>query len=201
MRGAVLAGGMASRFGGQPKGLQEVGGERILDRVVNAVQAATNEPPILIANAVDAHEWRPDLHVMRDAIRECGSLGGIYTAVIAAEGPVLVVAWDMPFVPSALLEDLVKGAGEYDAFLPASAEAGRQTEPLCGVYAPSCAKAIRVRIADEDLQASGFYDSIRLGVLPQSAVAQHGEPERLFFNVNTPDDLTKAEELWRSQQA
>src|SRR6266566_84376 len=61
MRGAILAGGAASRYGGAPKGLVTVAGRRILDRVVDAVQAVTGALPLLIANAPGASAWRPDL--------------------------------------------------------------------------------------------------------------------------------------------
>ena len=61
MRGAVLAGGAATRFDGRPKGLLEVGGRRVLDRVVDVLSAALATPPLLIANASDAPSWRPDL--------------------------------------------------------------------------------------------------------------------------------------------
>ncbi|MDQ5839789.1 MAG: NTP transferase domain-containing protein, partial [Chloroflexota bacterium] len=37
VRGAILAGGGATRFGGKPKGLELVGGERILDRLVRVM--------------------------------------------------------------------------------------------------------------------------------------------------------------------
>src|SRR6266571_635356 len=107
MRGAVLAGGAASRYGGQPKGLFTVGGRRILDRVADTVAAATGGPPLLIANAPDGPSWRPDLHTIPDARPGLGSLGGVYTAVAANVEPVLCVAWDMPFVTAALLRALV----------------------------------------------------------------------------------------------
>ena len=98
MRGAVLAGGAASRYGGRPKGLLEVGGRRILDRVVDSVAAAVGSPPLLVANAPDAATWSPGLHCVPDVRTGAGSLGGIYTAVCGGAGPVLCVAWDMPFV-------------------------------------------------------------------------------------------------------
>ncbi len=196
MRGAVLAGGAASRFEGRPKGLERIGGERILDRVVQVVQSTTGEAPLLIANAEEASTWRNDLQVVEDPIRECGSLGGIYTAVTAAEGPVLLVAWDMPFIPVTLLAALVKGAEAYDVFLPESG-GRRGVEPLCGVYGPQCAPAIRERIHNEDYRAIGFHEAVRAGTLTRAEVEQHGDPGVMFFNVNTGDDLTKAEELWR----
>src|SRR5438105_11338971 len=134
MRGAVLAGGAASRYGGAPKGLLEVGGRRILDRVIDSVATVTGSLPLLVANAPDASSWRPDLKTIPDKRPGFGSLGGIYTAVAAGSQPVLCVAWDMPFVSTELLRALVAGAGagRFDAFLPESS-GRRGLEPLCAV--------------------------------------------------------------------
>ena len=199
MRGAILAGGNASRFGGEPKGLAKVGGERILDRVVNALRSATGQAPLLVANAENANDWRPDLEVIPDAIRDCGSLGGIYTALIAGDGPVLVVAWDMPFLSDDLLAELARRSVGFDVFLPVSTSAKDGLEPLCGVYTPACIDHIRKQIADEDLRASGFLDAVSLGKLPEGDVARFGEMDMLFFNVNTQSDLERAQDLWRSR--
>ncbi|HXF94667.1 MAG TPA: molybdenum cofactor guanylyltransferase [Gemmatimonadales bacterium] len=196
MRGAVLAGGAARRYGGHPKGLAEVGGRRILDRVVEAVAAVTGESPLLVANAPDAPTWRPDLRTVPDARPGTGSLGGIYTAVAAGAGPVLCVAWDMPFVAPPLLAALVEGATGYDAFLPES-DSRRGLEPLCAVYGPACRAAIERQFARGDLRAIGFHDAVRVGTLSLDEVRRFGDPEILFFNVNTPEDLARAEELWR----
>jgi molybdopterin-guanine dinucleotide biosynthesis protein A len=198
MRGAVLAGGAASRYGGAPKGLVAVAGRRILDRVVDGVQAVTGARPLLIANAPGAAAWRPDLNTIPDARPGCGSLGGIYTAVTAAPEPVLCVAWDMPFVPETLLRALVDGAtaGNYDAFLPESS-GRRGLEPLCAVYGPACGPAIERRLETGDLKAVSFHADVRVGILSLAQVRAFGDPAELFFNVNTPDDLERAEALWR----
>src|SRR5258706_2770446 len=142
MRGAVLAGGAARRYGGRRKGLLDVGGRRILDRVVEAVAAVTGAPPLLVANAVDAATWRPDLTTIPDARPNCGSLGGIYTAVAADPGAVLCVAWDMPFVDEGLLRALTTGSAGWDAFLPES-DGRRGVEPLCAVDGAACRRAIQ----------------------------------------------------------
>jgi len=198
MRGAILAGGAASRYGGAPKGLVTVAGRRILDRVVDAVQAVTGALPLLIANAPGASAWRPDLQTIPDARPGCGSLGGIYTAVSAAPEPVLCVAWDMPFVPERLLRALIDGmaAGDYDAFLPESS-GRRGLEPLCAVYGPACGPAIARRLERGDLKAISFHPDVRVGILSLAQVRAFGDPDELFFNVNTPDDLERAEALWQ----
>ncbi|HYK81765.1 MAG TPA: molybdenum cofactor guanylyltransferase [Gemmatimonadales bacterium] len=198
MRGAVLAGGAARRYGGRPKGLVEVGGRRILDCVVDAVRLVTGTPPLLIANAPEGATWRPDLHTVADARPGCGSLGGIYTAVVAGAGPVLCVAWDMPFVASELLRALVDGSAGYDAFLPES-DGRRGVEPLCAVYGPACGPAIERQLGRGDLQAIGFHAEVRVGTLSLDRVRAFGDPAVLFFNVNTPADLERAEAVWRQR--
>jgi len=200
LRGAVLAGGAASRYGGIPKGLLEVGGRRIFDRVVDTMTAVLNEVPLLIANASDAATWRPELHTLADARPGFGTLGGIYTAVTAGEGPVLCVAWDMPFLTGPLLRSLIDlfEGGDYDAVLPESS-GRRGLEPLCAVYAPACAPAIEKRLTAGDLRAISFHPDVRVGILSLARVREFGDPAQLFFNVNAPADLERAEAMWQQR--
>ena len=199
MRSAILAGGTASRFDGTPKGLEQIGGDRILDRLVQSLRNATGLLPLLIANSPDAAEWRPDLKVVGDAIRNCGSLGGLYTALTIDEGPVLIAAWDMPFVPTEIFEALISRFEGHDACVPESGGPDLGLEPLCAVYGPKCVDPVRKQLVDEDFRMSGFFDSVDIARLPLDEVARHGDPDILFFNVNTPEDLNKAQEHWRSQ--
>jgi len=192
----VVAGGAASRYGGRPKGLFEVGGRRILDRVVESLQLATGEPPTIIANASDAAAWRPDLRVVPDVLPDQGSLGGILTAVERL-GPALCVAWDMPFVPAGLLAALAALLEEADAALPES-DSRRGVEPLCAAYGAACGPAIRAALARGDGRAIGFHGDVRVARLRREDVLQYGDPDVLFFNVNTADDLARAERLCRS---
>jgi len=194
--GAVLAGGAASRFRGRPKGLERVGGQRILDYVVSNLRQATGELPLLVANAADAETWYPGLTVVRDVLPQRGSLGGIYTAVTVTQGPVLLVAWDMPFVPVPLLQALIEGSNGYDAFLPESG-GKRGVEPLCAVYGPACGPAIRERLEQEDYRAIGFHDAVRVGTLALEEVGRYGDPTLLFYNVNTAEELAEAEAMWQ----
>jgi len=196
VRGAILAGGGATRFGGRPKGLEMVGGERILDRVAEVLAAALGTPPILVANAATAGSWRPDLRVVTDVRPGLGALGGIYTAVLAAPAPVVCVAWDMPFVTPALVRRLADGLAAADAVLPASG-GPREAEPLCAGYGPACGDAIASSLDAGDLRAVAFHARIGVDILPLTEVARCGDPAALFFNVNTAEDLARADELWR----
>ena len=196
VRGAILAGGGATRFEGKPKGLELVGGERILDRLVRVMEEALGEPPLLVANAPDAATWRPDLRTVSDVRPGVGALGGIFTAVMAAPAPVVCVAWDMPFVAEPLIRALAQGLKDHDALLPES-EGRRGVEPLCAGYGPACGPAISASLDEGDLQAIGFHRRIRAGTLSLHQVQALADPDLVFFNVNTADDLARADELWR----
>ena len=195
----MIAGGLASRYGGTPKGLLEVGGRRILDRVVDALTGALGTPPALVANSPDAPAWVPGLAVHADAVPGAGSLGGVLTAVETL-GAVVCVAWDMPFVPAALLRELAAGLSAADVVIPESGSR-RGLEPLCAAYGPACGPAIRAALSRGDQRAIGFHRDVRVSRLPAGAVLKYGDPDVLFFNVNTPDDLQHAEELCRTRDS
>jgi molybdopterin-guanine dinucleotide biosynthesis protein A len=188
--GVILAGGGATRFGGAPKGLQLVEGRRIIDRVADVLRAVTDEL-LLVANHPEAASWLPGVRTAPDVRLGEGALGGIHAALSHAHGqPTLVVAWDMPFASEGVLRAL-RATGErgFDAVVPESETSGRGVEPLCAWYAPSCLPAIERRLDAGDRRVVGFFDAVRLHRLPLAEVSQWGDPARIFFNVNTPDDL------------
>lgn len=196
MQGAILAGGGATRYGGRPKGLERVGGQAILDRLVAAFTEALGAEPLLVANANDAPSWRPGLRVVRDVRPGLGALGGLFTAVTAAPAPVVVAAWDMPFVPAALLRRLADGLAGHDCVLPSSG-GPRGLEPMCAAYGPGCAGPMAEALDRGDLRAIAFHPRVNVGILTGAEVAAYGDPADLFFNVNTPDDLASAELTWQ----
>jgi molybdenum cofactor guanylyltransferase len=196
VRGVILAGGGATRFGGSPKGLEPVGGVRILDRLVRALTDATGTLPLLVANAPEAPTWHPGLPVVPDIIPGLGALGGLLTAVEAGPAPVVVVAWDMPFVPSGLLRALAKGLHQADVCLPAS-PGPRGVEPMCAAYGPGSAAAIRAALDRGERQAIAFHSATKVSILSAELVRSFGDPAFMFYNVNTSDDLAEAERLWQ----
>lgn len=191
--GVILAGGRATRYGGTAKGLERVAGRRIIDRVADALRAVCDDL-LLVANDPDASSWLPGVRCAPDVLPGLGSLGGIHAALAHARGPVLVVAWDMPFVTAPLLADLraLGTAPGVDAAVPES-DSKRGVEPMCAYYGAACLAPIERRLAEGDRRVIAFYGDVRVALLGVEAVARHGDPARLFMNVNTPDDLALAE--------
>lgn len=189
--GAILAGGRALRFGGLPKGLERVGGRRVIDRVAATLAAAADDL-LLIANDPSAASWLPGVRVAADVLPGNGALGGIHAALTRAERPVLVVAWDMPFVSAPLLAALRALGRSADVAVPES-DSQRGVEPLCAYYDPACIGPIERRLDAGDRRVVGFYDDVRVMRLSNADVRRFGDPAVLFMNVNSPDELVLAE--------
>jgi molybdopterin-guanine dinucleotide biosynthesis protein A len=188
----IVAGGNATRLGGVAKGLLDVGGLRIIDRVAAGMSPVTNE--ILIAtNAPDASTWLPEVRIVNDILTGGGAAAGIHAALRATGGPILVVGWDMPFVVSPVLELIVERAntGRWDAVVPAGAPAAG-LEPLCAWYSVAAADAIERRWAQGERSLHDLLTGIRTCIVPTEAMATIAPVERLFHNVNTPADLAAA---------
>lgn len=179
-----------------------MGGRRVIDRVADALFAATGATPFVVANDPEAGKWLPGSEVVPDVLPDLGSLGGILTAVETVRriggraAGVLCVAWDMPFVSAGLLRELAAMLDNADAAL-AESDSRRGVEPLCAAYGPACAPAIRAAVARGDQRAIAFHEDVRVARLPRERVLQYGDPGVLFFNVNTPEDLSRAESLCR----
>jgi len=160
---------------------------RILDALVSTFREALGSDPVLIANDPDAAEWHPGLQVFSDIRQGVGALGGLHTAVV--EGP-----------PAGFIAHLAAQVELWDAVLPAS-EGRRGVEPLCAAYGPACRIPMEEAIDRDDLRAIAFHDTVKTCILPLEDVAGFGDPEVMFFNVNTKEDLKRADELWRQQES
>lgn len=191
----LLAGGGSTRYG-SPKALAVVAGRSILERGLDTLDAVAG-PAVIVANdpepyAVAGREIRPDVRP------GTGVLGGILTALEwAAElgrDAAVVLACDMPFVPPGLLRRLVRDAGARRVSLPES-DGPRGMEPLCAVYGVECADAIARALDRGERAIVSFFSNVDVRRLPLAEVRRFGHPERLFFNVNRPEERRRAEEL------
>jgi molybdopterin-guanine dinucleotide biosynthesis protein A len=97
----------------------------------------------------------------------------------------------MPFVPAGLIEALARGLASADVVIPASG-GRRGVEPLCAGYGPASGPAMAAAIDRGDLRAIAFHEAVRVRVLPEAELRVFGDPATMFFNVNTPDDLVRA---------
>jgi molybdopterin-guanine dinucleotide biosynthesis protein A len=199
LTGVILAGGRATRFGGNPKGLAVVGSARILDRVAGALAEVT-AGLLMIAHASDADRWLPGVAVAGDLYPGCGALGGLHAALAHAARAragtdVLVVAWDMPFVTASLLRALIQARHDAaaDAVLPVHPDG--HDEPLCALYAARCTAVAERLLQQGERRARALADAVDARRLPPAVLAPVGDPRTLLLSVNAPADLAHARAL------
>lgn len=189
--GVIQAGGRSRRMGGRPKALLELGGRRIIERVLRAIEPAVEEV-IVVTNTPELYGFL-GLPMVPDAFPEGGALGGIFTGLRAAPGEAaLTVACDMPFLRTEVARLVAARAGEADVVIP---RVGGQLETLHAVYRKSCLGPMEERLRAGQLKIVSFFDAVRVLEIPEAELASFGDPAVLFMNVNTPEELARAQAL------
>ena len=191
----VLAGGKGRRLG-KDKLQEVVGGRPLLQRVIDSLSPISERILVVTAQgqrlpAIQAKQSKvasvPDIYPGR------GALGGIYTGLTAAKSQYgLVVAADMPFLNPDLLQHLVTVAPGFDVVMP---RIDGEIEPLHAVYSRDCLPAIQEQIERNQLQIRIFLERVRVRYVELAEVDMFDPRHMSFFNVNTPEDLTKAQEI------
>jgi molybdopterin-guanine dinucleotide biosynthesis protein A len=95
----------------------------------------------------------------------------------------------MPLVPAKLLAWLAQLEEPV-----AICEVGGRLEPLLGRYSPEISEQLQVSL-DAGAPMREAVAALDPFVIPEDRVARFGDPERIFFNINTPDDLAEAERM------
>lgn len=101
--------------------------------------------------------------------------------------PLLVLACDLPGVPTALLHALWERGSEADLVVPVSP---RGLEPLVGFYGPGALVALAgaVKGGQFALHPLVTDPAVRAVLLGGEELARYGPPGELFRNVNTAEE-------------
>lgn len=182
----ILAGGKATRLGGVDKRELVIHGRTIFARQCEVLGTLVAE--IIVSSPHDIAGYR----TVRDAVAGAGPLAGIAAGLAASTTPwLLVVAGDMPFLSTSLIElmldatrDDVDAVGVRVAGLP---------EPLFSVVHVRARTAVERRISSGRYKASGLLtdEGLRVHWIEDAAVRAIDPELRGLFNVNEPDDLTR----------
>lgn len=186
----VLAGGRSSRMG-RNKALLEVGGMPLIERVLRTARSVSSDVAV-VGDSAGLEEF--GYPVFPDLFQNFGPLAGIHTSLTQSKhGRTLVLACDLPFVSSALLEMMIAQSVSADVIVPLNS-AG-QTEQLCSIY---CRRILPVV---EDLISRGvhtpraLFESVNTKTLSWEVISRLPNAERFFFNVNSPSDYGRARSI------
>jgi molybdenum cofactor guanylyltransferase len=194
--GLVLAGGLARRMGGGDKARIKIGGETILERVLACLKRQC-AGTVINANGDATRFADTDLPVVADSVPDfAGPLAGILAGLDWAAANVPNCTWlasvpgDCPFLPKDLVPRLHQARLAAGAPL-ACARSGEWRHPVVALWPVPLREDLRRAVAEEGLRKIEIWTA-RHGI---SIADWPAEPVDPFFNVNTPEDAARAEDL------
>lgn len=187
--GLILAGGAGRRMGGVDKPLAMLAGRPLVAHV-----AARFAPQVgalaLSANGNPGRFAALGLPVLADGVPGLGPLGGILAGLDWAAGlgaaALATVPADTPFLPADLVARLAAAAGAGGFAIAATSEADRH--PTFGLWPVARRPALRAAIDRGERRVGGW-------AVAEGAAVAVLDDAGAFLNVNTPDDLARAEAL------
>lgn len=196
---AIIAGGRARRLGGVAKPFLRIGGQSIAERQLAVLRPLFARVLAVVADPADGVPWRDlGIEVVADQVPGSGPLAGVAAALagVPADGAVVCVAGDLPFLSPALLAALCDADPAARAVVP---RIGGRAEPLCARYAARLRPEVEARLATGRLALHRLIEEAGQPIWLEGAALAELDPDgRAFLNVNTAEDLAQVEALARS---
>lgn len=195
MTSIVLAGGKSLRLG-RDKAVDEIGGQSLIQRVIDRLSSLGNEIIVVTSSS----DQLPELELRRvvDIYPGMGALGGIYSGLkVATSYHSLVVACDMPFLSIALLRYLIELSPGFDIVIP---RVGRLVEPLHAIYSKNCLATIEAMMQKGNLKISELLNAVKVRYVEDDEIEKFDPQHMSFFNVNSEADLERARSLLEKEK-
>jgi molybdopterin-guanine dinucleotide biosynthesis protein A len=188
--GVILAGGANTRFEGKMKPNLVIGGQTIIERISVILKDIFREL-ILVTNTPGEFSQLTGFKIVPDAFLKIGPLGGIHAALKASSmKSVFVFAGDMPVLDKKLILSQIEAFEELqpDILVPRT---GEYIEPLHSIYS----KAVLPQLEDYISGNTKFAVRDFIRTLNVSFFETGSETNNAFMNINTPEDILKAEKI------
>lgn len=205
--GVLLAGGLGRRMGGGDKPLRILGGQVILDLVLERASAQVVEL-VLNINGDKERFSHYGLPMAADVIEGyAGPLAGILTGMEWSKTHVPDAEWmasfatDAPFFPLDLVDRLIGAVAGKGADM-ACAETRGRTHPVFALWPVRLADELRNAMINEDMRKIDRWTA-RYNILHVNFDDPGQEDEQgidPFFNINRPEDLAQAERWMQDRQ-
>jgi molybdopterin-guanine dinucleotide biosynthesis protein A len=193
----ILAGGFSKRFG-LDKGLVELAGRPLILHVFDSISGVVDEIIIVVSSKgqIDPIECllQSKANIVVDESRTHGPLIGASTGFKYAKGKYsLLLPCDTPFVSSRIASLLLDLCINKSAVIPRWPNG--YVEPLQAAYhTESALTAAKTALKEKKLDLQSMIAHLKSVRYVPTVVLERFDSELLtFFNINTLEDLTKAE--------
>ncbi len=188
----ILAGGESKRLG-YPKELIKLNNETLIEIILKHLTPLF-EDIIIVTNRTEIKEAVPEkIKIVEDIINDGrkSSIRGLHAGLkssLSADN--FVLACDMPFVNTALIELMYNLLPGHDAVVP---RIDGYVQPLYAFYKKDCYTYIEKRIAEGKFKLSDLYKGLKVYYVEKKQIESIDRNQRAFFNINTEADLLEAE--------
>ena len=175
---------------GTDKSRLVLSGKTSVARIADALRTVAGK--ISVVGRLDGDELLPHISDLRE---KWGPLGGIEAGLRASSADwCIVVACDLPFVSGELFKRLLTFAPNADAVVPIQSDGHPQ--PLCAILArAACLRATAESIARDEHSPRALLDKVRTSYVNFDQLADLPGAANFFFNVNTPENYQRAQEI------
>lgn len=188
MTAIILSGGKASRMDGQDKAFLKIDNEPIISAQLRALKKLFKKI-IIVTNLPEKYGAIKGVKVISDIVAHQGSLGGIYSGLMASTSFYnFVVACDMPYIDTSLIEYMYKKSSGYDAVVP---KINKRYEPLYCFYSRNCLKFIGKLLDKKMFKINKLFSRIKVKEIVRGEIKQFALGAKIFTNINTKEDLKK----------
>ncbi len=185
--GCILAGGRGRRFQGADKGFVALAGRPLLVHVLDRFRPQVDEVMISANRHLEDYR-RHCARVLADAADDyAGPLAGFAAAMAAATTPHLATTpCDTPFIPTDMVDRLWQALVEKDAEISV-VRTGTRLQPVFALLGTDLKDSLLKYLASGGHKIDAWYADHRV------AEVDFGSDHEDFMNINTPDDLARAE--------
>ena len=189
--GIILAGWKYLRMG-KNKAFLEINGERIIDRTKKLFVDLFDE--ILLVTNSPLEYFDLQLRMVSDLFPEGGALGGIFSGLFhASHSHVFVAACDIPFLNRALISHLAALSPGYDLVIPKTPDGW---EPLHAIYSKKCLSFMEDLLRNNNLKILDLFSKVKKREVTTEEILPFDPRLASFLNINTPEDLARAKDLF-----
>jgi len=189
----IQAGGQSSRMG-EDKALKLFLGRPLIERVIENLSPIADE--MIVTTNRPAEYGFLNQRLTADLKPGRGALGGLYTAIASASHPfVAVAACDMPFASKNFFESAYSLMVKEEADV-VIAKTDEGFEPLHALYRrETCLPAIEAAIDADQWKVIAWFPQVKVRTLSPDELKAFDPSGLCFWNVNTPEEFSKAEGL------
>ena len=186
--GIILCGGKSSRMG-QNKALLKINGKYIISYIIEMLQPFCDE--IIISTNTKELDFLGHKTV-KDIYDNIGPVSGIFSSLLQSKNKRnAILSCDTPFINGLLITEMFSYLHTHDVVIP---EFNGYLQPMTAAFKKDVIPVINREIQNGNYIPPRIFEKCNLKKLEINPSAGYYH-EHLFFNVNSPEDYEKAQEI------